>query len=74
MRERGVKNTVKNVEKKNTGTFIINIKSRHNATWQGTITWADENKVQNFRSALELLTMIDGALDENDTEKGGQYE
>ena len=49
---------------KDRGTFVISILSRENSTWQGKITWADRKKVQHFRSALELLKMIDGALDE----------
>ena len=38
------------------GTFIVNVMFRENATWQG------EKKKQYFRSALELIKMIDGAL------------
>ncbi len=44
------------------GTFIIEINHTDNATWQGKITWADENRQEHFRSALELIKMIDGAL------------
>lgn len=44
-------------------TFVLHIKYRQNATWQGTVTWAEENKSRNFRSALELLKLIDSALD-----------
>lgn len=47
------------------GTFILNIKYRRNATWQGEITWIDKKETRKFRSALELVKMIDGALDEN---------
>ena len=44
-------------------SFIINILQQQNASWQGTITWVDENKTQNFRSALELIRLIDSTLD-----------
>lgn len=47
------------------GTFIVHIQYRQNATWQGKVTWAEKNCTLNFRSALELLKMIDGALDED---------
>ena len=47
-----------------TGTFIIHVRCRQNATWQGEVAWAEREKRQHFRSALELLKMIDGALDE----------
>ena len=49
---------------KEKGTFVISILGRENSTWQGKITWADKNRVQYFRSALELLKMIDGTLNE----------
>ena len=47
-----------------------------NATWQGSVTWVDENKVQNFRSALELLKLIDGVIGQNKSEEieGGSHE
>lgn len=44
-------------------TFIIHVKYRQNATWQGEVIWADKKKKKCFRSALELLKMIDSALD-----------
>lgn len=59
----------------NTGTFIVKILERQNATWQGKITWVEEQKEQYFRSALELLKLIDGALDNNSVEiEGGSHE
>ena len=44
-------------------SFIINILQQQNASWQGTITWVDENKTQNFRSALELIRLIESTMD-----------
>lgn len=46
-------------------TFIIHVKYRQNATWQGEIIWADKKKKKCFRSALELLKMIDSAMENN---------
>ena len=51
---------------KGTGTFIVKILDSQNATWQGSVTWAERQKVQYFRSALELLKMIDGVLIEDE--------
>lgn len=51
-------------EKGKKATFIVQVKFRQNASWQGSITWADKNKSQNFRSALELIKLIDSALEE----------
>lgn len=45
------------------GTFIIRVEQRQHSSWQGRITWVEEGKTENFRSALELIKMIDGALD-----------
>lgn len=45
-------------------TFVVHIQYRQNATWQGRVTWADKKQSMNFRSALELLKLIDSALDE----------
>lgn len=45
-------------------TFILHIKFRQNATWQGSINWVEENKTQNFRSTLEMIKLIDEALAE----------
>ncbi|MGE4214705.1 MAG: hypothetical protein AB7E42_08020 [Anaerotignaceae bacterium] len=42
-------------------TFIVEVKYRENATWQGTVKWVEENKEQSFRSALELIKLIDSA-------------
>ena len=54
---------MKNDSERDCGTFVIKILDRQNATWQGNVTWIEEHKVQNFRSALELLKLIDEALD-----------
>ena len=43
--------------------FIVDIRYRENATWQGEVRWVDQNKQCSFRSALELLKLIDGVLD-----------
>ena len=59
---------------KNTGTFVVKILDRQNATWQGSVTWLEEHKVQYFRSALELMKMIDGALDDKLAIEGGNHE
>ena len=45
-------------------TFIILVQYRQNATWQGRVVWADRNETQNFRSALEMLRIIDDAFKE----------
>lgn len=41
------------------GTFIIRVQHRQNSSWQGLVTWMEENKTVSFRSALELIKIID---------------
>ena len=45
------------------GAFVIQILDQQNATWQGTVTWTDGQKTQHFRSLLELIKLIDTALE-----------
>ena len=55
---------------KKTETFIIKVMDQQNATWLGSVTWVDEQREQYFRSTLELLKLIDGALKKrNDDEE-----
>ena len=55
---------------KKTETFIIKVMDQQNATWQGSVTWVDEQREQYFRSTLELLKLIDGAFEKrNDDEE-----
>ena len=55
---------------KKTEAFIIKVMDQQNATWQGSVTWVDEQREQYFRSTLELLKLIDGALEKrNDDEE-----
>lgn len=44
------------------GTFWVKVLFRQHASWQGTILWADKNKKQYFRSALEMIKLMDEAL------------
>ena len=51
------------------GTFLVRIQYRQNASWQGHVTWVEENKTVPFRSALELIKLIDNAQNENSEER-----
>ena len=44
-------------------TFIVNIKNNQNHTWQGTVRWVGTQKEIPFRSALELIKLIDSAME-----------
>lgn len=47
---------------KTAGKFVIQIERCENATWQGSILWTDKNVRQHFRSALELIKLVDSAV------------
>lgn len=47
------------------GTFIVRVEQRQHSSWQGSVTWAEENKTVSFRSALELIKLLDGALEKS---------
>lgn len=47
----------------NKGTFIIEVTDQANASWQGRVTWVNGKQKQYFRSTLELIKMIDAALE-----------
>ena len=43
-------------------TFVVQVQFRQNATWQGTVTWAEKNETRHFRSTLELIRLMDESL------------
>ena len=55
-------------------TFVVQVRSTENATWQGTVTWAEGKKQETFRSALELLRLIDSSLPSEKTGGAGDPE
>ncbi len=48
---------------RNKATFIIQIQCKQNATWQGEIVWSEKKETQRFRSELELIKLMESALD-----------
>lgn len=44
-------------------TFIVNIKKNQNHTWQGTVKWVEKQEEIPFRSTIELIRLIDSALE-----------
>lgn len=53
---------MKAMEKETVQNFVVSVKSQENHTWQGTVSWVEGKKQVNFRSALELLKLMDSAL------------
>ena len=50
------------------GTFIIRVQHRQNSSWQGRITWVEEDRTVNFRSIWEMIKLVESALDTVDEE------
>ena len=45
-------------------TFLVKVQVRQNTTWQGTIQWLDGKKSRHFRSLMELIILMQEALNE----------
>ncbi len=50
-------------------TFVIQVINNQHATWQGTVTWVDKDETKEFRSALELIRLLDSAIDSQNEKK-----
>lgn len=44
-------------------SFLVEIKGEDNKTWQGKVTWLNKDKTEYFRSALELIKLIDSTME-----------
>ena len=45
------------------GTFIVRVQHRQNSSWQGRVTWMEQNQTLNFRSIWEMIKLIESAMD-----------
>lgn len=43
-------------------TFAVRVLFRQNASWQGSVSWLEGSREERFRSALELVFLMDSAL------------
>lgn len=53
---------LKKLDGNNKGTFIIRVEESQRGTWQGKVVWVEEDTTEHFRSALELLQLVDEAI------------
>lgn len=44
-------------------SFLIRVQYQENTSWQGTIHWLERRKSQTFRSLLELIVLLQEALE-----------
>ena len=56
-------NTAEKVRRYNEA-FLVRVEYQENSTWQGTVTWTNRGKTMHFRSVLEMIKLIDSALEE----------
>ncbi len=49
-------------QKNENQNFVVTVRSQENHTWQGTVSWVEGKRQENFRSVLELLKLIDSAV------------
>lgn len=45
------------------GSFIIRVQHRQNSSWQGRITWMEQDKTLYFRSIWEMIKLIASAVE-----------
>jgi len=50
-------------------TFIVNVQYRQNASWQGSITWVEQSRTQQFRSAFEMIQLMNEAVSQGQIQK-----
>ncbi len=43
-------------------SFSLCIRFRQNSTWQGSLQWLEGGQKHNFRSALEMILLLDSAI------------
>ena len=58
-------------------TFVIRIHDCQNSTWQGSILWAERQERKCFRSTLEMISLIEEAVQldrETKALEGGYHE
>jgi hypothetical protein len=54
------------------GTFIVRVQHRQNSSWQGRITWMEQDKTISFRSIWEMVKLIENAVDTVATEENAE--
>ncbi len=56
--------------------FVLEINSTQNQNWQGRVEWIQGKNKKGFRSVMELLRLLNSAVEENDSaeERIGAWE
>ncbi len=56
------------------GTFIVRVQHRQNSSWQGRITWMENDQTIQFRSVWEMIKLIESAVDTVSEQDEGEPE
>jgi len=59
--ETGKKNNL--IKSGKLATFLVKVIFRQNCSWQGIVSWVEGKKEESFRSELELIALMDSALE-----------
>ena len=59
---RWVKSGERSLDTGKCATFQLRVLFRQNASWQGSVRWVEGQLEESFRSVLELMLLMDGAL------------
>ena len=51
---------------KDNKTFILHLQFKQNDSWQGSIKWVESKKTILFRSALEMIKIIESTSQQDD--------
>ena len=55
----------------NKQSFLVHIIKAEHATWQGSITWLDQEKTEYFRSMLEMIKLMDATVEPEEPAQAG---
>nr|WP_155959603.1 hypothetical protein [[Eubacterium] cellulosolvens] len=55
----------KEIDRENGASFIVDIKRNEYSSWQGTVTWIESNETVSFRSAMELIRLMDSVVEKD---------
>ena len=47
-------------------TFIVKVKYNQNHSMQGSVQWVEQGRIVNFRSEMELLSLLSEAVDDKE--------
>lgn len=62
MRQRAMTGETKIIRNTSGQTFVVTYKNGQNGTKQGTVQWVKTQQIVAFRSLLELIRLLDSAV------------